>query len=1036
MRTGANFARGSCRALKWMLVLAAFSVLGSAQAVAQPTMIGATYTATGMNVTITLDEEAYLSLTSSIAAELAGDFAIIGGNTTATAATDATAVAPVAASGLDLTRFPGKKTISLRFDVVISSLKGAATDPALQVAYTADTARQIKATSDDDTMMATGTRDLTGPGVVTDGLSLTIPAALKDVALRRGTVIAATAAIELPAAKGGSAPENLTYSLSNLPGELVERITGADAMDPSTISGTVPIFVGEWTLVYSVTDSSPVDNASARDTLKLRSADKPARVGKPTVTVAGPSSLAVSWTAPADNYDKITEYKMRYKASAATTWTPVVATITDVKHTLTGLNPGSYDVQVRAMNKFSEVTDGTLDTDWSLSGTSGTGPAPSTPTIALAVGSTIPEGRDNVPVTVTVTVRPLPAGATATRTVVVTPVLAAPAATVKAEDAAELPSTLGTPTDVEWDIRLSAAKPASRQAMTFTFSSNLSSSQTVYVHTKTDVDAENENFRITATSAVVTGIFAKGTATAKAVMIDDAQEQKYELRLPYELETGGSLKEGNQGASVDMTLMVSPPRTIPKSFILSLASANDPSDYSLSSGGSTGNNLRIDMGVGEGAKPISLTTAANDGDRVDDTITLKMHETSATSTTAVGAQIGDDVMLTVVDQHKLPKVSLGTIMVDAVAVTSVTEGETATVMLMADRGTATDDITDTEAITITLMHGAASTASAADYSLSAAKVTIGASKESGTFKLEVLPDEQLDAEELVLMAEVTGTATYGATADTAELGPIAFVDGTMKYVYPKTDAEIQEVVYAAKEAGMGDDMMFNPGEMIEVTAAALFNAAEGITLSYTAMSDNEDVAMVSTSGSMVTVTAEDMAGVMAHITITAHASMPAGAKGLPQTDPREASVIFPVEVGLAALSIMLSGPEDMNVAEGMSAMVTATANRAATEDTTVMLMRDRAMSTADDMDFEAQPIVIEAGEMMGSTMVMAVADDMMEDMEELVLYGMTEGMAGEVTGEVKLYIWDAAVPALPIIAQLLLAALLGFGGYRRYLRRR
>ena len=168
--------------------------------------------------------------------------------------------------------------------------------------------------------------------------------------------------------------------------------------------------------------------------------------------------------------------------------------------------------------------------------------------------------------------------------------------------------------------------------------------------------------------------------------------------------------------------------------------------------------------------------------------------------------------------------------------------------------------------------------------------------------------------------------------------------------------------------------------------------------------------------------------------------MPSGAKALPQTDPREASIIFPVEVGLAALSIMLEGPEDMNLVEGgMGGMVTATANRAVTEDVTVMLMRDRAMSSASDDDFMAEAIMIEAGEMMGSTMVMAVEDDMMENMnnmpEELVLYGMTEGMAGEVMGEVKFYIWDAAVPALPIIAQLLLAAFLAFGGYRRYRRR-
>ncbi len=36
---------------------------------------------------------------------------------------------------------------------------------------------------------------------------------------------------------------------------------------------------------------------------------------------------------------------------------------------------------------------------------------------------------------------------------------------------------------------------------------------------------------------------------------------------------------------------------------------------------------------------------------------------------------------------------------------------------------------------------------------------------------------------------------------------------------------------------------------------------------------------------------------------------------------------------------------------------------------------------------------------------------------ELVLYGMAECMAGEVNGEVKLYLWNAAVPVLSVIAR-------------------
>ena len=79
--------------------------------------------------------------------------------------------------------------------------------------------------------------------------------------------------------------------------------------------------------------------------------------------------------------------------------------------------------------------------------------------------------------------------------------------------------------------------------------------------------------------------------------------------------------------------------------------------------------------------------------------------------------------------------------------------------------------------------------------------------------------------------------------------------------------------------------------------------------------------------------------------------------------------------------------------------------------------------------------MIEAGETTGSTVVTAVEDETAEGMEELVLFGVAAGNAGAVTGEVRLRLWDAAVPVLPIIAQLLLAGLLAVGGFRRYRRR-
>ena len=50
----------------------------------------------------------------------------------------------------------------------------------------------------------------------------------------------------------------------------------------------------------------------------------------------------------------------------------------------------------------------------------------------------------------------------------------------------------------------------------------------------------------------------------------------------------------------------------------------------------------------------------------------------------------------------------------------------------------------------------------------------------------------------------------------------------------------------------------------------------------------------------------------------------------------------------------------------------------------------------------------------------------------LVLYGMVDGMQ---TNSLDFMLWDMAVPALPLIAQLVLAGLLAVGGLRRYRRR-
>ena len=520
-----------------------------------------------------------------------------------------------------------------------------------------------------------------------------------------------------------------------------------------------------------------------------------------------------------------------------------------------------------------------------------------------------------------------------------------------------------------------------------------------------DLDAEDEKFQV---HVRIDGDGKK----SKVVTIDDAQEQKYTLSLPSAAK--GAITEGK---SATLTLKADPKRTIDIPVTLALE-PNDPSRYTLSTANGTFGTTSFETTV----------TAKADSDRADDTLTV----------TAYTDRHGEFASLdiTIKDANALPAVKATLVDDDGDALDpqpeSVMEGETVKVMLTAvDKdGKA---MKAAEKLTITLMP--TGTADAADYRLSNQTFEIAKDKESSAaVDLMITEDQDIGDETLMFDAAVGGEAKNGTEKrSVAGVLSLMITDGTQKLVWANSQEDVEAAVYAAKNAGAGDDMTFTAGEMIEVMGGLLFSSAEGVSVSYTAMSDMSDVASVSVSGSMVMVTAVSEG--MAHITITAHGSMPSGVKILDQTDPGMASIVFPVEVGLEALSIMLMGPEDMNLAEGMSAEVTATASRAVTNDTMVMLMRDRAMSTAGDDDFMAEAITIMAGEMMGSTMVMAVEDNMMEDMEELVLYGMTEGMAGEVTGEVKLYLWDAAVPALPIIAQLLLAAFLAFGGYRRYRRR-
>ena len=179
-----------------------------------------------------------------------------------------------------------------------------------------------------------------------------------------------------------------------------------------------------------------------------------------------------------------------------------------------------------------------------------------------------------------------------------------------------------------------------------------------------------------------------------------------------------------------------------------------------------------------------------------------------------------------------------------------------------------------------------------------------------------------------------------------------------------------------------------------------------------------------------------------HITVTGTARMGSTLTS-EQTVSNVASLTFPVTVVDMPLMITLEMPDnvmDGNIVEGETYMIPVQANRMITEaegSVEVMIMRDRAESDANDDDFTVGSAMIMAGYDSAEAELM-VTEDMMDDSghamgEALVLYG--EYGDGMETNSLMFTIWDTAVPALPLIAQLVLALFLALGGARLYRRR-
>ncbi len=975
MRTGAIFARGSCRALKWMALFGVVFALGAGQAFAQaPTLTGGNFDPGATTISLTASELVYGSPPASAFTVMVTPL-------------NGTAAANVVTAVSQIPQTSPSTTIMLTVTTAIATgstvaVTYAPASPATEGATT----NQIRSVDD---QMALAAIVAGSPQAATENDQVPSFAQVEDMNLTLNQRISPS--IELPEATRGNQPFTYTLNLDSSTGTPAgvtvntgavspTGTTGADTdpgfrflASPPTLLGT-PSVAGVHTFTYTVVDDSTIGSSqSIPQTFKI------------TVAAAPPP--------------------------------PVVG-------------------KMGQITKFELV-----------------GSSVSEKTIAGTKRYHVPEGAQDVELAVTVQWLHSEIASIGYDTV----------QTIEVEIMSD--RTMPLPNWVSWideegDVhfprsgtfgRLMGAVQVKTPKITEVPAAERGSGR----HTKAKTgklallvlhdnhEAENDAFYIMAKDGDVDlAATAAQNKITPEVVIEDDEEQKVTVKMG--ARTSSTVYEGDSGDDLpQFTVAASPARVdLPLEVRLDMVDLAGVTVSSAEISVSRSSMTLMDGTTGN-SDTVTVHLPASDGNRVDDDYALEA-SVNVYSVASGGYQTIPVAShpIKVVDRHKLPTLTVSP------ATATVAEGGMVELTLMINRNPANTTVSSTEKlqytqeeVTVMLSSGAGSTAGMSDYSIMTNPVTFPKRERGGytaemKVMVEAMADDELDdMEMLVLDAMVAGSVAANGTdkATHAGVSTLTIEEGTTKYVWAKTQEEVEAAIYAAKNAGAGDDMTFAAGEMIEVMGSALFSAAEGVTLSYTAESSMSDVASASVSGGTVTVAAAGEG--MADITITAHASMPSGVKILDQSDPREASVMFPVEVGLEALSIMLSGPEDMNVAEGMSAMVTATANRAVTEDTTVMLMRDRSMSSAGDDDYMAEAITIEAGEMMGSTMVMAVEDNMAEDMEELVLYGMTEGMAGEVSGEVKLYLWDAAVPALPIIAQLLLAAFLAIGGYRRYLRR-
>ena len=1032
MRTGAIFARGSCRALKWMALLGVVFALGAGSAAAQAKPNKPVLTVKGSSAT-------EVTLTWTVPS---GGPAITGFQTQA-------GDAPVAFT--DTSPTPADVTPA-----------GGGTRTIDLAGATAGTRRSYRVGA----IGAGGTTWSDVKHFTTEDP----PAAISDLAVTTGDQMATLTWGRVTGARyyeynfklGADAAEDFTAAAD---ARNWKRVSGGSGATRQTISelvngssyafGVRAVNNGGSTIADPRAVAIPSGMPGAPTDLTVE-------VGTPA---AGKVTVTLSWTAPAsDGGNAIKDYE--YEIVDFRDWRLIGST--NDYFDITGLDEdmaAGYTYRVRAVNDNgvgpAVGSDGT---------TGGSGPTtPQTPGTAYGKGAVVDlsiagAGEKNIDGTrmhigegqhtsVTVTLEwtdeelesiwtGIPAGGKPDPADVVVKGMIDPMDQKAWLSLAEL----------EHDVNIFSSGrtiPVPIPAVPKTARSARSTG-TVQFTVGQDDDAEAEAFWL-----VVDNQDAFGSRRNKfehgVFVIEDDEVQGISLS-----GASGTIYEG--GPNVQFTVQAKPSRVD-----LDLAVRFDLEDVTGQTVASRENTISVDdsmIGTGSAAKAtVTLSLDKNDGNRMDDKLKLMASVVPyALDTGAYKGITSQEKEFDVYDVHRLPPLTVMPMM------TELAEGGEVELTLTVNRNPTDTIATGSETLrytleelSIMLAEGAGNTALDRDYDIMTNPVVVpkhgGKGDWTQTVKVKVmaLTDDEIDTSMLMLDAKLSGTVAANGPVpadypdDMSSISTsITITDSTDRLVWARSMDEVMKAVYDAKNAAAGANMMLNPDEDFSIEGLKLFGHDEMATVVYSVSSSNTAAveATISANGEMVMI--EPMMAGEAEIMVTATATPKAasGVKIIDQTKPNVAQVKFPLSVVRADLSFSVMGPDDMNLIEGgRGAKVTVMANRmlAGEETAEIMLMRDGA-STAVDADYTVMPemAMLKAGDQMAEFTVMAVEDGMVESgggmTDMLMLFPVVDGsqMADQA---VKFYIWDMAVPALPVIAQLLLAAFLAIGGYRRYLRR-